>query len=60
MSAAGGAAIYKDYKDAAEHMVRISERIYPDPDRVKIYQEKYKKYILVSNALDTVWGQFEV
>ena len=60
MSAAVAAGIYKDYKDAAEHMVRISERIYPDPDRVKIYQEKYKKYILVSNALDTVWGQFEV
>lgn len=60
MAAAIAAGIYKDYKDAAAHMVRISERIYPDQQKVAIYQKKYEKYISVSNALDTVWGQFEV
>lgn len=60
MAAAIAAGVYRDYKEAARHMVRISERICPDPDRTRIYQMKYKKYISVSNALDTVWGQFEV
>jgi L-xylulokinase len=60
MAAAVAAGIYKDYKDAAEHMVRVSDRIYPDPEKTAIYQKKYEKYMMVSNALDTVWGQFEV
>ena len=41
-------------------MVRISERISPDPEKTEVYQKKYEKYISISNALDTVWGQFEV
>lgn len=60
MAAAVAAGIYKDYKDAAAHMVHVSEKIYPDPERTEIYNKKYDKYIAVSNALDTVWGQFEV
>lgn len=60
MAAAIAAGIYKDYKEAARHMVRISERIYPNPEKTEIYQKKYEKYLSVSNALDTVWGQFEV
>ena len=51
---------YKDYKEAARHMVRISERIDPAPERTAVYQKKYEKYLSISNALDTVWGQFEV
>lgn len=60
MAAAVVAGIYKDYKDAARHMVHVSKKIYPDSKRTEIYGKKYKKYIAVSNALDTVWGQFEV
>ena len=41
-------------------MVRISERIDPAPERTAVYQKKYEKYLSISNALDTVWGQFEV
>jgi len=60
MAAAIAAGVYKDYKEAAEHMVRVSDRVYPNPERTKIYQKKYEKYRAVSAALDTVWGQFEV
>lgn len=60
MAAAVAAGVYQDYKEAARHMVRISERINPDRERSAIYQQKYKKYIAVSDALDTVWGQFEI
>lgn len=60
MAAAVAAGIYKDYKEAAQHMVRILERISPDPEKTAVYQKKYEKYISISNALDTVWGQFEV
>lgn len=60
MAAAIAAGVYKDYKEAAEHMVRVSDRIYPDPEKTAIYQKKYEKYRAVSAALDTVWGQFEV
>lgn len=60
MAAAIAAGVYTDYKEAAKHMVRISERISPDPEKTEVYQKKYEKYISISNALDTVWGQFEV
>lgn len=60
MAAAVAAGIYQDYKEAAMHMVHISERIYPDPKRTQIYEKKYQKYMAISDALDTVWGQFEV
>lgn len=60
MAAAIAADVYEDYKDAAKHMVHISDRIYPNPERTAIYQKKYDKYRAVSKALDTVWGQFEV
>ena len=60
MAAAIAAGVYKDYKDAADHMVHISDRIYPDGDKTAVYQKKYEKYREVVRALDTVWGQFEV
>lgn len=60
MAAAIAAGVYRDYKEAAVNMVRISERIYPDMEKTAIYQKKYEMYISVSDALDTVWKQFEV
>ncbi len=60
MAAAIAAGVYQDYKEAAKHMVHVSERVYPNPERTAVYQKKYEKYRAVSNALDTVWGQFEV
>lgn len=60
MAAAIAAGVYQDYKEAAKHMVHVSERVYPNPERTAVYQKKYEKYRAVSKALDTVWGQFEV
>ncbi len=60
MAAAIAAGVYQDYKEAAKHMVHVSERVYPNPERTVVYQKKYEKYRAVSKALDTVWGQFEV
>ena len=60
MAAAIAAGVYQDYKEAAKHMVHVSERVYPNPERTAVYQKKYEKYRAVSQALDTVWGQFEV
>ena len=58
--AAIAAGVYKDYKDAAKHMVRVSSRVYPNPDRIDIYNKKFERYMAVSDALDTVWEKFEV
>ena len=60
MAAAIAAGVYKDYPDAAAHMVHVSGRVEPNPEMVEIYKKKYAKYRAVSAALDTVWGQFEV
>ncbi|MBA4698061.1 MAG: carbohydrate kinase [Ruminococcus sp.] len=60
MAAGIAAGVYKDYREAAENMVHISDRIYPNAEKTAIYQKKYEKYCAVSKALDTVWGQFEV
>lgn len=60
MAASIAAGVYKDYKEAAQHMVHVSDRVYPNPERTAIYQKKYEKYRAVSKALDSVWGQFEV
>ena len=59
-AAAIAAGVYKDYKDAAKHMVRVSSRVYPNPDRIDIYNKKFERYMAVSDALDTVWEKFEV
>ena len=60
MAAAIAAGVYKDYEDAAKHMVHVSGRVEPNPQMHEIYQKKYEKYYAVSKALATVWGQFEV
>ena len=60
MSAAVSVGIYKDYSEAAGHMVRISPPVYPDEKKSLIYAEKYRKYNAVKSALDRVWGEFEV
>ena len=57
-SIAGG--VYKDYPEAAKAMVRIDSPVYPNAEKAKVYQEKFEKYTAVSQALDTVWGRFEV
>ncbi|CUX29673.1 FGGY-family carbohydrate kinase [Clostridium sp. C105KSO13] len=60
MAAAIAAGVYKNYQEAAAHMVHVARKVYPSPERINIYRKKYEKYMAVSQALDTVWWQFEV
>lgn len=55
MAAGVGAGIYKDYNDAANRCVRISEKLKPNIENHRIYSEKYKKYRMIVDALDKVW-----
>ncbi len=60
MAAAVAAGVYRDYREAAAHMVHLSGRVTPRPEACRIYQKKYETYRAVSRALDTVWDLFEV
>ncbi len=53
------AGVYKDYEEAASSMVNIQETVYPNTNRVEVYQKKYEKYIAIMKALDMVWPKFE-
>lgn len=60
MAATVAAGQYADYKEAAKHMVHVEKRVLPDMKKHKIYQEKYKKYMVVKDALDMAWPLFTV
>ncbi len=60
MAAAVAAGVYKNYEEAAAHMVCVNAPVMPDMEKHKIYMEKYEKYKSVSGALDTIWNQFAV
>ena len=51
MAAAIAAGVYRDYRDAAEHMVHVSGRVEPNPEMREIYEKKYQKYRAVSKRL---------
>jgi len=57
MSAAVATGCYADYPAAAREMVRLTGTVYPNPDRVSIYQKKYETYCAFRDALDPVWGR---
>lgn len=54
MAAGIGAGIYKDYKEAAANMVKISKRVIPDFENHLIYTKKYRKYRDVVSALSKI------
>ncbi len=60
MAAAVAAGVYKDYTEAADAMVHVNPPVLPNPDKNKIYEEKFKKYTAVSNALDMIWNKFAI
>lgn len=59
MSAAIAAGVFKDYNEAARAMVRVKERVEPNPVRVEVYAKKYKKYTALRLALEPVWNIFK-
>ena len=40
--AAVGAGIYKDYNEAADNMVQVKKRYFPNPKNVEVYEKVYK------------------
>ena len=60
MAAAVAAGVYPGYEEAVKAMVHINPPVAPNMQRHQIYNEKFKKYTTVVNALDTVWSEFQV
>jgi L-xylulokinase len=58
MAAAVAAGVYKDLPEAAQHMVKITSRLEPDPVNVTIYERKLILYKKVSGALEDGWKNF--
>ncbi|MBN2626040.1 MAG: carbohydrate kinase [Spirochaetales bacterium] len=48
---------YSGLREAAGAMVKVKKALEPDGDRHRIYREKYRRYLLVSEALDPLWGE---
>lgn len=55
MAASIAAGVYADYQEAASHMVRIRETVYPNPEKAEIYQQKYEMFLSVIEALNPIW-----
>lgn len=59
MAAGVATGVYKDYKDAANHTVKITKTVYPRSEYKEIYEEKYKTYKAVINSLSQAWNYFK-
>ena len=58
--AAGIAAgIYRDYPEGIKRTVKITKTIYPREIYQKVYEEKYKTYRTVVDALSGAWKRFK-
>ncbi|HUA40079.1 MAG TPA: FGGY family carbohydrate kinase [Streptosporangiaceae bacterium] len=56
--AAVGAGWYRDAAAAAEHMVRPADVWAPQPDAAAAYQQVYRRFCAVHDALTPVWAQW--
>lgn len=56
MAAAVASGRYADLKEAARHMVRVRERLEPDPGKKAAYDRKYELFARAARALDGLWG----
>lgn len=59
MNAAVALGDYRDFAEAASHMIRVSEPVLPNTENTAIYQKKYTLYRQVIEALDPVWNTVE-
>lgn len=51
--------MYRDLKEAANHMVRIGERVMPRAEMHDIYERKYQTFVKLTRALLPVWDAFD-
>ncbi len=57
MAAAVSIGEYADFHDAANNMVNITDTIYPDPSREKVYDKKYRRYEKLLHALEQAFAE---
>ncbi len=50
---------YKDIKQAAKNMCNVARPVMPNPDKVSVYEKKYKLYKRTIEALDILWDDVE-
>ena len=56
LTAGVACGVFSNLEDAAEKTVKIERTVYPDPDKVPVYQKKYKQYLAISEALEPFWS----
>ncbi|GHV32245.1 carbohydrate kinase [Spirochaetia bacterium] len=59
MAAAIAAGEFKDYNEAVASMVRVKQKVDPNPGMAVIYKRKYEKYSAIREALSGVWDLFK-
>lgn len=50
---------YESLEAATAQMCRISERVYPNPEKMKIYDKKYELYCKTIDGLNGVWDAYQ-
>ena len=58
MAASVAAGLYPDLPEAARRMVRVKERLMPDPSKKAAYDRKYALFVQAAQALDGLWRHF--
>lgn len=48
---------YTSVEDAASHIVKVVDTVEPDPDLVKKYDEKYRKFAKIYPALKDIYSE---
>jgi len=56
LTAGVACGVFSNLEDAAEKTVKIERTVYPDPDKVPVYQKKYERYLSISEALEPFWS----
>ena len=59
MAAAVAVGRYPDYASAAKAMVRVDNRITPNPELVPVYRRKFETYQLITQSLFPVWDRLQ-
>jgi L-xylulokinase len=55
IAAAVAAGIYTTYEDAVKSMVKYSKIVEPSEKKANLYAEKYNRYVMASQSLNTFW-----
>lgn len=59
MTAAVAVGEFKNFEEAAKNMIKVKNRMEPNPLNVAVYEKKYALYKQVISALDGVWDNMQ-